>query len=424
MAEKSRKNVTNIPAVAKAPAPDGKRLHAFTSMPSSVATILGPRRVPAVKSSAGNGDSYVQIFTSNGFQPLTNADYIAAIETLKPDIAIPLADMHYAAAMRTPQAKGLRRMCERTEDWMADLHAALDPARLRASATSLFAPTLPAPYPIQWEYLDRLAGDLRDKLSGLAVYDVDLLPDLIPNYPSLRDLPRLSLDAAAGPHEVLRQIALGADVLLLPFINATSDAGVAMTFTFPPPSPTTTTTTTTQDGTDLLPLGTDLTDPEHATSLAPLADDCPCHACAAHHRAYLRHLLDAREMLAWALLQVHNHHVASRLLAGARASLARGTFDEDRRRFHRAYEADLPPGCGARPRARGYHFKSEGGDERRNKVTWQLLKEGQGGLEAAEAVEERLARGGMDTPVVPAEDVGAEELVRDGLGEVAMGGTR
>lgn len=415
MAEKSRKNVTNIPAVAKVPASDGKRLHAFMSMPSSVATVLGPRRLPAVKAPAGNGDTYVQIFTSNGFQPLTNADYIADIETLQPDIAIPLADMHYAAAMRTPQYKGLRRMCERTEDWMADLHAALDPARLRASATALFAPTLPAPYPVQWEYLDRLAGDLRDKLDGLAVYDVDLLPDLIPNYPSLRPLPRLSLDAPAGPHEVLRQVALGADVFLLPFINATSDSGVAMTFTFPPPAAT---TTTTANGTDLLPLGTDLTMPEHAASLAPLADACACHACTAHHRAYLRHLLDAREMLAWVLLQVHNHHAASRFFAGVRASLAAGTFDEDRLRFHRTYEADLPPGCGTRPRARGYHFKGEHGDERRNKITWQLLREGQEAK--AEAVEERLARGVMDSPVVPAADVGAGELVRDGLGEIVM----
>lgn len=425
MVEKSQKNATKIPAVAKVPASDGKRLHAFLSMPSSVATILGPRRLPAVKASAGNGDTYVQVFTSNGFQPLANADYIAAIETLRPDIAIPLADMHYACAARTPQSKGLRRMCERTEDWMAEVHASLDPARLRASATSLFAPTLPAPYPIQWEYLDRLAGDLRDKLSGLAVYDVDLLPDLTPSYPSLLPLPRLSLDAPAGPHEVLRQVALGADVFLLPFINATSDAGVAMTFTFPPPAPSSTTTTTTNgatNGTDLLPLGIDLTGPEHATSLAPLVDGCACHACAAHHRAYLRHLLDAREMLAWALLQVHNHHVASLFFAGVRASLAAGTFGEDRRRFHRAYEAELPPGCGTRPRARGYHFKSEGGDERRNKVTWQLLKQGEG--DKARAVDERLAQGGMDTPVVPGEGVGDGDLVREGLGEVVMGDAR
>lgn len=449
--EKSQKNATKIPAVAKVPAVDGKRLHAFTTLPSSIATILAPRRLPAVKASVGNGDDFVQIFTSNGFQPLTNADYLASIETLRPDIAIPLADMHYAAAARVLHAKGLVRMCERTEDWMSQLHARLDRDRLRAAGTAIFAPTLPAPYPMQWAYLERLADDLRGAVDGLAIYDVDLLSDLTAGYPSLRDLPRLSLDAPADPHAVLRQVALGIDVFLLPFVNVASDAGIALTFTFPPPVPgpptsspppapttlsTTETTAPAPDGLGLLPLGIDLAAPGHATALEPLAPGCACHACAAHHRAYLHHLLDAREMLAWVLLQIHNHHTVTLFLAGVRAALAAGTFDAARRRFHTAYEPDLPLGCGTRPRARGYHFKSEGGDAPRNKVTWQALQEERGpvgvGIEAARTgsrssggekaaavvLEERLASGTTESPVPPGENVGAEELVRGGMGEV------
>lgn len=430
MVEKSQKNVTNIPAVAKIPAPDGKRLHAFTGLPSSLATILGPRRSPAVKASVGNGDSHVQLFTSNGFQPLTNAAYLAAVRALQPDIAIPLADMHYAAAARTPKSKGLLRMCERTEDWMAELARTLDPAALRASATALFAPTLPAPYSIQWQYLESLChDDLRARLSGLAVYDVDLVPELV-NYPSLLALPRLSLDTPAGPHEILRQISLGVDTFLLPFVNAVSDSGVALTFAFPAPSsssppsssssPSTTTTgDTNSGGAGLLPLGVDVTAPANAASLAPLVDGCPCYACASHHRAYLHHLLNAREMLAWTLLQLHNHHVASAFFAGVRASLAAGAprgFEDERRRFHASYEAALPPGTGTRPRARGYHFKSEHGDARRNKVTWQLLQEGQ--EEKALAIGARTRKGLVETPVVPGRDVDAGELVRGGLGAV------
>lgn len=408
MVEKSQKVVTKVPAAAKIPAPDGKQLHAFAALPSSSISILGPRRAPAVKASIGNSDTYVQMFTSNGFQPLTNTEYISIIDTLKPDIAIPLADMNYSA-MKTPGGKAMRRMCERTEDWMAQLHSTLDVEGLRKSNTSIFAPTLPAPYPMQWQYLQRLSEDMVDRLSGLAVYDVDILSEL-GELPSLLPLPRLSFDAPEDPHETLRQISLGVDVFLLPFVNAVSDAGVAMTFTFPPPPPSTVSQAT--DGIELLSLGDDLTSATNATSLEPLVKGCTCYACSSHHRAYLHHLLNAREMLAWTLLQLHNHHVIASFFAGIRASLAVGKekFQEDCQQFTRRYEKDLPEGTGTRPRARGYHFKSEFMDGKRNPSTWRILQDGPGQMQAGgrakiEALKGKLARDQIDTPVVPDEDV-------------------
>lgn len=407
----------------KIPAADGKRLHAFTALPSSSVTILGPRRVPPVKAPIGNSDNYIQIFTSNGFQALRNPDYINAIQALKPDIAIPLADINYGQE-RTPQSKSILRMCERTEEWISELHASLELDELRSSNTSIFAPTLPAPYPMQWQYLNRLSDDIVDILSGLAIYDVDILPDLV-NYPALTPLARLSLDSPATPHDVLQQVALGIDTFILPFINAISDAGVAMTFTFPAPNNN---GDANGDGTNLLPLGTDLTDPENTTSLTPLSPSCTCYACTHHHRAYLHHLLNAREMLAWTLLQVHNHHSLTSFFAGVRASLAAGTFEDDRRAFQRAYEPEFPAGLGTRPRARGYHFKSEGGDEPRNKPAFQPRARLDGdnrGKEVEEeeeekvvAVAERLRAGGMETPLVPGEEEGAADLVREGFAEI------
>lgn len=395
MVEKSQKVVTKIPAAAKIPAgPDGKRLHAFTALPSPTITILGPRRTPAVKASSGNNDAYVLIFTSNGFQPLTNADYIATIDTMKPDIAIPLADMNYSA-MKTPGGKGMRKMCERTEDWMVQFLRSLSPDTLRASNTSVFAPVLPASYPMQWRYLQTLSEDMASQLSGLAIYDINILPDLA-ELPPLLPLPRLSLDAPAGPHEILRQIAQGVDVFLLPFVNAASDAGVALSFTFPPPpSPSDESTASA-----LLPLGDDLVSPANAISLSPLVANCPCYACTSHHRAYLHHLLHAREMLAWTLLQLHNHHVISSFFAGIRASLAAGGregFLADCREFATRYEAMLPEGTGTRPRARGYHFKSEGGNEgKRNPSTWQMWQEGPGQMQKGGAAARMAAEQSSD----------------------------
>ncbi|PSR85816.1 tRNA-guanine(15) transglycosylase-like protein [Coniella lustricola] len=450
LVEKSQKNVTKIPAVAKMPCYDGKRLHAFTCLPASVATILGPRRVPAVKAPIGNNDSSIQVFSSNGFQPLTNKAYIDLIATLKPDIAIPLADLAYSStAASKKQGKGIVKMCERTEEWMEQLHKSLDSDELPASNTAIFAPTLPAPLPLQWHYLSRLSEDFLDKLSGLAVYDTSILPEL-ERYPPLLPLPRLTLDAPSTPHDILRQISLGVDVFLLPFVNAVSDAGVAMSFQFPPPSPspksspndasilTTTTslsssppppqTTTTTNSTELLPLGTDLTFPANAASLDPLVPNCACHTCTAHHRAYIHHLLNAREMLAWTLLQLHNHHTMAQFFSGVRASLAtsKAQFEQDCALFFKTYEPELPIGSGTRPRARGYHFKSELGDEKRNVVTWQLLQEGQQqakttqGKENFKALQGKVARDEADTPVVPGDDVDAAELVREGLGQVVI----
>ena len=59
---------------------------------------------------------------------------------------------------------------------------------------------------------------------------------------------------------------------------------------------------------ELEPLGLDLWSPTYATDLSPLREGCECYACGSHHRAYVRHLLDAKEMLGWVLLQIHNHH--------------------------------------------------------------------------------------------------------------------
>lgn len=370
--EKSQKNITGTPAVLNTPAPDGKRLHTFTALPSSTVTILGPRRAPAVKAAVGNNDNSIHVFTSNGFQAMTNKDYIHTVRTLRPDIAIPMADINYDAG-QTLQSRGLRKMAERTEDWVSAFCKSFDVEELQSYNTSIFAPTLPAPYPMQWEYLSRLSEDLPDRLSGLALYDVDIIPDL-KNHPNLTPLPRLSLDIPPTPHHVLHQISLGADVFSLPFINTASDAGIALSFAFPPPPPSPTTTAAADNPAALLPLGIDMTHPAHQTSLAPLAEACACHACASHHRAYLHHLMNAREMLAWTLLQIHNHHAASGFFAGVRASLAAGTFEADRARFARAYEPRLPVGMGQRPRARGYHFKGDGGDDKRiNKPAWGAL---------------------------------------------------
>ncbi|KAK3308931.1 tRNA-guanine(15) transglycosylase-like protein [Chaetomium strumarium] len=357
------------------------RLHSFTAMPSSVTTVLSARRLPAVPSPMGNTNVSISVFTSTGFQVLTTNEYLSAVQTLRPDIAIPPADLTHSAI--TPNSKRALRMAERTDEWVVEWFSKL-PADSRIST---FAPVLPISYSIQWEYVSRLAEDYlpSSQLSGLAIYDPDLLPDLAEHCASLLPLPRLALSHPPTPHHILRHIALGIDVFTLPFINTISDAGLALDFSFPPPPLTSRQLDGSGSSAPLLPLATDLSLPHNATSLAPLSPDCSCYACASHHRAYIHHLLSAREMLGWTLLQIHNHAVVSAFFAGVRATLARGpeAFEGAAAQFGRVYEPEFPEGTAQRPRARGYQYKSVGGGEgKRNKPAW-------GKLEAKDQDEER-----------------------------------
>lgn len=352
-------------------------------MPPSVTTVLSARRLNAVQSPSGNTSTSVSVFTSTGFQVLSIREYLSAVQSLSPDIAIPPADLTHSAI--TPNSKRALRMAERTDEWVVEWFSALSTDGSSSKKTSTFAPVLPIPYPIQWEYLSRLAEDYvpTAQLSGLAVYDPTVLPDLADRCGALLPLPRLSLANPSTPHHILRQVALGIDLFALPFINTLSDAGLALTFTFPPPPPSQPPNSTpTSSGTALLPLAADLSDPSNATSLSPLSPHCTCYACTSHHCAFVHHLLVAREMLGWTLLQIHNHAVAAAFFDGVRAALADGgseAFEAAARQFALAYEPDFPEGVAERPRARGYQYKSVGGGEgKRNKPAWREL-DGEGG---------------------------------------------
>jgi queuine tRNA-ribosyltransferase len=59
----------------------------------------------------------------------------------------------------------------------------------------------------------------------------------------------------------------------------------------------------------------------------PLDPHCACPACSRHARAYLHHLFRAGEMLGPMLLTWHNLHYYQALMAGARAAILAGQFD-------------------------------------------------------------------------------------------------
>jgi queuine tRNA-ribosyltransferase len=60
----------------------------------------------------------------------------------------------------------------------------------------------------------------------------------------------------------------------------------------------------------------------------PVQEDCPCLLCTRFSRAYLAHLLRARELLAYRLATCHNLTFTLDFMARIRAALGAGIFPE------------------------------------------------------------------------------------------------
>jgi queuine tRNA-ribosyltransferase len=60
----------------------------------------------------------------------------------------------------------------------------------------------------------------------------------------------------------------------------------------------------------------------------PIDTDCTCYTCQKFTRAYLRHLISAREMLSATLLSIHNLHTLLQLARDLRRAILEDRFDE------------------------------------------------------------------------------------------------
>lgn len=268
---------------------------------------------------------------------LEYTDYIEAAQKLRPDIVLGMGDVLFG---HKPGVKRTNMMGDRTLAWMKGLVKGMTDEKTGIPGTALFAPILPLKAEQQSYYLDALQDELSDDISGLVLYDIASIDAISP---TLHHLPRLSLAPISTPHNLIDAISLGHDIFTIPFITTASDAGIALSFSFPAPTQEPNTSTP-------LPLGIDMWSPTHSTSLSPLYANCTCYTCTHHHRAYLQHLLNAKEMLGWVLLQLHNHHIIDEFFAGVRASIRQSSFEENKIAFHKLYTAGMPAKTGQGPR--------------------------------------------------------------------------
>jgi queuine tRNA-ribosyltransferase len=74
----------------------------------------------------------------------------------------------------------------------------------------------------------------------------------------------------------------------------------------------------------------------------PIVEGCGCYTCQGFTRAYLRHLIVAKEMLAATLVSIHNIYTLLQIVRDARQAILAGTFDAFAADFLAAYQAGQP----------------------------------------------------------------------------------
>jgi queuine tRNA-ribosyltransferase len=69
----------------------------------------------------------------------------------------------------------------------------------------------------------------------------------------------------------------------------------------------------------------------------PVEEDCTCPTCRLYSRAYVRHLINCNEILAYRLLSLHNLHCMGTVMREAREAILEGTFTAYRKAFLAGY---------------------------------------------------------------------------------------
>jgi len=78
---------------------------------------------------------------------------------------------------------------------------------------------------------------------------------------------------------------------------------------------------------------------QYARDERPISESCDCYTCKNHSRAYIRHLIQAGEMLSGTLLSIHNIHTLLNLASRLRKAIISGQFKHFSRRYLSAFES-------------------------------------------------------------------------------------
>ncbi len=80
----------------------------------------------------------------------------------------------------------------------------------------------------------------------------------------------------------------------------------------------------------------------YARDLNPIDETCTCYTCRNFTRAYLRHLIAAKEMLSATLLSIHNLHTLIHLAQDMRQAILQGRFAAFAEDWRAGFSAEAP----------------------------------------------------------------------------------
>lgn len=363
-----------LPQEERIPFLNGADMRRLLGLPAELPIVASPRRSSPVAVSVPNTNDAISIMTSEGTKKMPLSAYFKFIDGFGPDVVLAPPDLPNLSPGGRPGGNRVRKMANRTEKWLD--------ATLEHNATRpVFAVVLPSvPAATQREYLHSV-GERRERLAGLTFWDTEdymrlsarqqgqrrdasQKPESGPEdvgravaENGLEPLVRFYAVGCETPQEVLDRVAQGMDLFQGDCCTQFTDAGVALDFVFPAP-----------ESDARLPLGANLWDEKYKTDMRHLSETGT--ATGSHNRAYVHHLLKAREMTSWVLLQMNNTTVLSRFFEGIRRSIENGTFARDHAHFVDVYGdvasaksfRDEYKGKSTGPTARGYavgHLEQE-----------------------------------------------------------------
>jgi queuine tRNA-ribosyltransferase len=280
-------------------------LHGFMGWPGPILTDSGGFQVFSLADTRVLRDEGVEFSSiyDGSRHVFTPQSVMAVQEALGADIIMCLDECAPAAATRQDLAAAV----ERTTNWAAACKTAhrradqlligivqggVDEGLRRRSAAELLDVGFAA-----YAVGGLSVGERGDQMLAT----VELMDDLLPD-------DRLRYFMGIGdPRGIVEVIARGIDVFDCVLPTRMARTGTALL----------------RDGTRL-----NLHNARFAADLAPLDESCDCPCCATFSRAYLRHLVNQKELLAHGLLSLHNLRTLVRLCADARVAICAGRFSE------------------------------------------------------------------------------------------------
>lgn len=338
----------------------GSSIRDLLSLPDSV-MVVGPRRSTPIDISHPNSDELLSIMTSEGIKKMQVELYYEFVNKFKPDLVLACPDIPNLSPGGEPGGNRTRKMVIRTERWLDMAFNKLE----NQDQVDIFAVVLPGVQTIrqQQEYIDYLKQH-KDKISGLSVWtkanrlsakqlrhihmelgDSRLSIGMVPS--ELSHLPKFHSMGCETPQEILQLVLHGFDMFQGDCLTQFTDAGVALDFTFPATAGSL--------------FGRNLWNDEYVNDTTSIVK-INTNVIGNHHCAYINHLLKAREMTSWVLLQMQNLHVLSEFFKGIRTCIENGTFDREVVKFIQVYGdgdvaqqlRDMHRSKNSGPTARGY----------------------------------------------------------------------